>query len=618
MTPAPAPGFPRSSVTFKPLTLGWCLIALLTAQAILAGTIAGTVTDAQSGAKLPSMVVAAYNSSGALQATATTDSSGRYFLTSLPSGEFRVLAYDQNGIYATTFAGNAESYETSPTVSPDRSGYDFALIKGGTASGSVARSDGGSVVGITVAAYNLSGTRRAFVERVSGAWTLVLPPGTYKFVAFDDAGVFAPSFYSEQRSFSAATPVVIESQRPRSNIDLRQRLAAHLSGVVSEALTHRPLSGFVVSAFSPEGVLLATAVSSTTGSFQMSVPDGTVRLVVADPTHTYATGYFGGANSFAQTSGLTLTGGEARADLVLEVERAGFLSGSVSSRGSAVCCVTVAAYNADGSQRTTARTDSNGAYQLVVPPGDFRIGAFDEALVYAPKFYVDSTTFRGANAISVVRAQNAGPANLTLDRAARVTGHISDSLTSSALGSIMVSAYDSAGFLAGTAVTDATGVYSLGLAAGTFRLVAFDSALRYATAYPQRASTFEGSPAYNLNADTTTSVDFALAPGTRVTGSVVDPSRTGLSGVDVAALSLDGNRVSTTTSQAGAFTLVLPPGNYKFVANDPSGRYSTMYFNSSWTLANAMVVSVSTSGSSPATLTFFLQARQMRHRSVGR
>ena len=552
------------------------------------------------------MTVAAYGTSGLLQATAPTDSSGRYSLDSLPSGEFRLLAYDKAGVYATTFAGNAESFETSQTVSGDRTGYDFALVKGGTASGNVSGNSGGSLTGITVAAYNLSGTRRAFTAtNGSGGYALVLPPGTYKLVAFDDSGVYSSSFYSDQVSFPSANPVVIESQRTRT-VDLHLRLAAHISGVVTDAQSHLPLLGFLVSAYTTEGNLVSSTVSDSSGRYQLNVPDGTFRLLAADPRQVYATGYFAGANSFAQTPGLTLAPGELRADVALEAEIGGVVSGRVTTVGSATCCITVVAYNPDGSQRGTTRTDLTGGYQLVLPPGDFRIGAYDEGLRYAPQFYVSSATFHSATPVSVLRSLITGPVDLSLDLAARVTGQVSDSLTGTAIASIMVSAYDAGGNLTASATTNDSGSYALGLAAGTYRFVAFDPSLRYATAYPQLATTFEESPAYDLLVGASRSVDFALSKGTRVTGTVVDPSRTALSGIEIGALSMNGNRVATATTHGGTFDLVLPPGSYKLVAIDPRGRYFTLYFNSSGTFANATTVVVTGFGSTPGTLNFIL------------
>ena len=559
------------------------------------------------------MTVAAYGNSDTPLTETETNPKGTYSLSA--SGEFRVVAYDKGGVYATSFAGNAESFEASPTVSGDRSGYDFALTQGGSARGTVSGTDGMGISGIVVVAYNPLGTRRGFATTDgNGSYTLLLPPGSYKFVAYDSntAPRFVTSFYPEKSSFESAEFVSIRTQAD-SAVNFRLRASAHVAGLVTDAQSHLPLPGLMVSAYTAEGVLVASVLTDGFGRYELVIADGTFRLLVADPGRIYATAFFAGANSFAQTPGLALVPGQSLTNIPLEVERGGFVSGRVSASG-AFCCITVAAYNSDGSQRGTTLIDSSGRYQLLLPPGDFRIGAYDDSLVYAPRFYMGSTTFHGATPVTVLRSQTT-LVDLSLDRAARVTGQVFDATTRLAIGSIMVSAYDSAGNLAATVNTTTSGSYLLGLAAGRYRLVAFDPSLRYATAYPQLATTFEESSAYDLLADATRSVDFALNKGTRVTGTVVDPSRTTLSGIEIGALSLNGNRVATTATHGGTFDLVLVPGNYKLVAVDPRGRYFTLYFNSAGTFANATTVVVTGFGSTPGTLNFILPPL-MRHRSA--
>ena len=595
------------------IACGWVFVQF--ASGLIAGTITGSVTDAQTGNKLPSMVVAAYGTAGLLQATATTDSAGRYSL-SLPGGTFRLLAYDNAALYATSFAGDAESFETSPSVSGDQTNYNFALIRGGSAGGIVV-GGGRSVAGITVAAYNLSGTRRSFTTTIAnGTYSMVLPPGIYKFVAFDGGALYLPLFYSDQATFESAGTVSIQSQR-NVGLDFSLHLALRINGTVSDAQTHLPLATFIVSAYTVQGSLVATTVSDGLGRYQLIVPDGTFRLLAADPAHVYATAYFAGANSFAQTQGLTLAPGQSRDGITIEAERGGTVAGHITANGAKVCCTTVSAYNPDGSLREQTLTDGNGSYGLLLPAGDFRIGAYDGTLAYAPQFYTAAKTFHAATPLSVSRSVTTGSVDLSLERAAHVTGRVSDQGTGSPVASVVVGAYDSEGNLAATASTSSLGAYSLGVAPGTYRFVAFDPAIGYASAYPELATTFEDSPAYDLVADTSRSVDFTLVRGTRVSGTAVDQSGTPLSGIEIGALSANRGRAATASTRSGAFDLILAPGIYRLVASDPRGRFLTMYFNGAWVFGNATPVTVSTSGSSSGSVAFILLPRVRRH-SAGR
>jgi len=140
------------------------------------------VTDAASGGRLSSMVVRAYTAAGLDVSATTSDSAGRYTL-GLPQGDYRILAYDQNGVYATSFGPNADSFETAPILhltATDVANYNFALPVGGSISGAVTAA-GGSVSQAVVAVYNLSGTRRGFTAAdSSGNYSIVVPPGTLR------------------------------------------------------------------------------------------------------------------------------------------------------------------------------------------------------------------------------------------------------------------------------------------------------------------------------------------------------------------------------------------------------------------------------------------------------
>src|SRR5437867_5122341 len=278
-----------------------CLCLLLTAGGLSAATIAGTVTDADFKNPVGRMIVAAYTESGILQSTTTTDSQGRYVL-GVPAGGYRILAYDQAGFYATSFGNGAESFETTPAVNAIDSvtGINFALHRGGTISGLVIAIGAGPLTGITVAAYNLSGTRRGFTQTDSrGLYSLVLPPGQYKLAAFDESGAFALRFF-DAGSFAAATPVTVVAGQPTAGIIFQVELAGHLSGLVLDADTHVVLPAIPVIAYTPDGIMAAAnSISDAAGNFSLSVPAGSYKVVAADPMRIYATGYVDDANSFS-------------------------------------------------------------------------------------------------------------------------------------------------------------------------------------------------------------------------------------------------------------------------------------------------------------------------------
>jgi 5-hydroxyisourate hydrolase-like protein (transthyretin family) len=607
-----------SSASARPpkFVLGALSVLLVVAsQALSASVINGTVLDAQNGMKLSSMVVAAYTLDGSELVEATTDSAGHYQL-SLPSGDYRLLAYDPNQVYATAFAGNAGSFDTSPAINSDQNGYDFALLPGGVAVGSVTAN--GPVGNPTVAAYNLDGTRRGFVQvSSSGAYSILLPPGEYKLAAYDDTQFYATEFFSAQPDFETANVVAIQGQRAATGINFHLAQAARIAGTVLNAEAPTPLPNMTVTAYTVDGSAVATATTDSSGRFVLVVPAGTFRIVAADPSMVYATAFFGGAASFEESVPVKVESGELRTAVQIQAEPAGFVSGHVASPDTtSLCCITVVAYNPNGRPRASTRTDQNGDYRLVLPPGEFRIGAYDERLIYAPRFYAMSDTFQNASPVTVQRSETVSNVSFLMDRAARFSGVVVDS-SGAPVGSISVAAYDRDGNVVASASTSAAGGYALAVPAGEYKVLAFDTSLRFVTAYAEGAASYEQTPSFSVEAGSAHGLDFALSRGTLISGTVIDTAGIALSGIEVAVLDPSGNRISTAVSDGGHFHVVLAAGNYKLLAFDPAKHYKAMFFDLASTLSDATTVTVTGTGVFPSNLTFTLfssaRRRAARH-----
>ncbi|HEX8169763.1 MAG TPA: carboxypeptidase regulatory-like domain-containing protein [Thermoanaerobaculia bacterium] len=538
----------------------------MTAAGAGAATVSGTVSSG--GRALSGMVVAAYDPSGALRATASTDPTGLYVLN-LPAGDYRLLAYDPAGVYATLFDGNAESFETTPvrTIGAAGAQVSFALVKGGTVSGQVTIAGGSPGGGAVVEVYNLSGTRRAFATAdASGNFSIVVPPGQYKVIAYDPGGTYAQSFYSNARSFAEATPLqVFESVN--TAIVLNLGLAARVSGIAVDAATGARLASIGIYAYTPGGALVASTITDSSGAFALALPAGDYRFVGADPARTYATSFYDRGIAFESSTVVSLAAGAQRANVQLALARGARISGHVNSAN-----LTVAAYNLDGTLHASTTSDANGNYTLLVAPGEYRIAVSDPFLTYATLFYGGTPTFAAAQRLFV--SGDVGGIDVTLPRGGRVSGTLRDPSRSTPLAGMTVAAYDAAGLLVATATSGADGRYLLVLAPGAYRLLAFDPQLVYATSYAGGATSYETTASLSIAFDTLVTADFAMQRGVRVSGTVRIGALAAPAGVEVFALDATGNRVAATTVGAnGAFTLVVPPGTYRFVAADPQRRY---------------------------------------------
>lgn len=591
------------------------LVFLFWAISANAQTIAGTVSEAPSGPLLKSMVVAAYTSSGVLQASTTTNISGGYVLA-LPAGQYRVLAYDPAGIYATAFGDDAPSFEESPLI-PLAAGQavtaNFALRRGITVTGSVAAA-GGRQGGVTVAAYNLSGTRRGFATtNGSGNFSIVLPAGSYKFAAYDDAGVFTPSFFRGQTTFGDADVVTLQPGQPIPSVDFLLTLGARVSGTVTDP-AGMPLANVSVLAYTADGRFVTYVSTGPDGRFTLTLPRGSYRFTAVDPASIYAAGFLNGATSFSASSPVTVFEGQLRTDLAFQLERGGLVGGRVlDPSGAGIGGITVAAYNVDGTMRTFVTTDASGNYVLLLPSGAFRIAAFDPALVFATQFYPEQSAFAMSTAIGTTPGQRATLPPFTLAHGGRVSGTVTDRNTGAGIGGAIVQAYNSAGTLVGSTITAGDGSYRMVLPAGSYRLAAADAGFRYAPGYNGGALSFDATTAITIAVDSEARVDFSLSRGTLVIGNVVDDAHRPIGGVEVAALDAGQNRVATGTSAGdGSFRMALPPGNYKFIAIDALGRYVPAYAGGT-TFATATTITVDATGAPRVTISMHGSSR---HRAV--
>src|SRR5688572_7492359 len=78
--------------------------------------------------------------------------------------------------------------------------------------------------------------------------------------------------------------------------------------------------------------------------------------------------------------------------LPLAAQNASFTGVVRNSTGAALGDMTVQAYNPAGFP-VTASTDSQGRYLLIVPPGSYRLVAYDNTGTFAVSFYGDAPAF---------------------------------------------------------------------------------------------------------------------------------------------------------------------------------------------------------------------------------
>lgn len=255
-----------------------------------------------------------------------------------------------------------------------------------------------------------------------------------------------------------------------------------------------------------------------------------------------------------------------------------FVSGVVRAENSpAVAGAVVAAYNLSGELASTSVADTFGRYTLSLPPATYRLLAYDPAGRYATEFYRDASSFETSAEISLTPGAFLQNIDFELRTGFRISGLVTG--PAGMIGeNIVVAAYNLDGTRRGFERVDGSGGYSLLLPAGTYKLAAYDQLGRLATEFFSAKPNYEQADTISLSADRS-SVNFTLRQGAVVTGTVRD-RETGqpLPSIHIEAFDLAGIKVAEEKTKAdGTFSLVVPPGQVKFVAYDETKRYVTSY-----------------------------------------
>jgi hypothetical protein len=264
-------------------TSGWAAEAFLS----------GRVLSPDGKLLLGGMTVAVYSAEGKEESRVYSPD-GRWVVPVPAPGTYRIVAWDEAGYYAPEYYRQASSFETSAEFSVTAlqtiAGIDFQLVPAAHIQGHVTTPSGAPLAGMTVAAYNLDGTRRAHEKTgQGGGYKLTLPPGKYKLVAWDDSGALAPQFYASKKRFSEAT--IVDAMGEKTGVSFNLELGARVNGRVLIEGGTQVLRGIRIAALDIQqnGVESAFVLSGPDGRFQFTLPAGVYKFVASDDEGLYET-----------------------------------------------------------------------------------------------------------------------------------------------------------------------------------------------------------------------------------------------------------------------------------------------------------------------------------------
>lgn len=341
-----------------------------------------------------------------------------------------------------------------------------------------------------------------------------------------------------------------------------------LTGTVRNAGSN-PVPAIDVTVYDPVwGIQLAATTTAADGTYSVSLPAGSYRMMFRDPTHAYADRFSGGPTGTSSWAGSGLvavadpTGGVQDAVLVANPSIAGTVT---KPGGAAAAGIYVEARATTGAVIAHASTDANGAFTMVGLAPDTYLVRYTDFSGQLATTYHPGVNVASAATPFVLGPGDAGTADQQLVAAGSVGGTVR--MASMPRPNVLVIAFDSTSTdPVSIAVSDVNGAYTVrGLAPGSYKVAWIDLAYlsdpshslrpRLAPAVDvlsQSVSTaFAAAGSYAVSAGATASI-----PSGQLVGAACDPtlytlganrSHSDLTGADLRACNLGGINLSAST-----------------------------------------------------------------------
>ena len=378
-------------------------------------------------------------------ALATSDEAGRYVLTDVPQGEYRVRFADlrRPGTFASEWFSDRRSFAAADAVAFDGvTDLDLGrtvLQRGGALSGRVTGAGGAGLSHVTVTAYDPGNeVERETVTDADGRWRLTRLPAGDHVVGFSDTlGDYRSSYYAGSTSPLTATPVGLADGAEVTGVDqqLARRRFREPPGTAILGRTRTtggaPLAGIRVEAVAdtgPDGApeVVASDLSDRRGRwFLTRLPPGGYRVAYSDPHHprdrlAHVREYHADAALLRDATVLRVAAGRVADAGVATLRRHAGLGGRVTDEDGVPLAGTavVTAHDVDGTPVARERTDARGRYHLErLLPGRYRVLVEGDSPTtsYVRQWFGRAWSFADADAVRVRSGRTRWQVDVALD-----------------------------------------------------------------------------------------------------------------------------------------------------------------------------------------------------------
>lgn len=542
------------------------------------GSITGTVTARETGARLYDVQVVAYDAVTGKDITyGYTNSSGIYTIRQLPSGTYRLKFYGQ---YAGNFLDqwysnkSRESLADIVTVAAPATvgNINISMEKGATITGTVTDSTNNTpVAGVAVTIYDASGSAvRYGTTDSTGAYSVTgLASGSYRLSFM--ASPYAPQWYDGKDYKGSATAVSVTAPATVANINVRLIKGGSITGRLTDKATGAGIAGVYVAAVDRQtGDWGAGVLTADDGTYTITgLTSSSYRLYLSPP---HDSGYM--TTWYAGTAGLcpgivAVTAPNATSGVDVQLAKGGSVSGRITD---AATGLGIAGAHVSISEKTNvfettttsalpggyASTDTNGNYQITA------VASGEYSVTFSAHGYLPAPATVAVNAPSKTTGLDAA-----LVKGGEISGRVTDSATGAGVSGVVVYASADASIatstVSGSGMTDSNGNYTItGVENGSYSLF-FDG--REASGSYGSGGVERSAPVSISTHGTVSGIDFTIDQLGSISGRVTD-SATGLP-LDWTTVSvydsITGNGVGSAITRADGTYKVggLPTGSYR-------------------------------------------------------
>lgn len=324
-----------------------------------------------------------------------------------------------------------------------------------------------------------------------------------------------------------------------------------------------------------------TSFTNASGVYNFSnVSDGEYRVAFARGSNDYSSQVYDVFSGEPYDGGTTIQvlGDVQISGIDAALALSGAIKGTVTNLDDAPLEeISVSAFRWNGefwSQVAWTETDASGNYEFTgLNTGEYRVRFSDFSDEYIgvtyPNFF--GWPYNGGQTIWVNPGTTVANINAQLSRGGSISGVVRSLSNNQVLQDVSVNVYQQVGgnwTYAGFAGTNASGEYLVsGLSPGTYRVM-FNHSQHIQEVYDGKVGEWIGNAGTSvevLAGQTTTGINAWLQQFARITGTVTESD--GVTPIpNVVVLALDDWRTALTNDQ-GFFSIQLPPGEYKLVAN---------------------------------------------------